>query len=515
MKEARILRLLGNVDDAYITEAAPDQAGRRPRLGRRLLLLAACLCLLLVLSAAAYAANWFGLRELLFPAAGTAPAQESGSAISLAGYQGSPEWLAQAEWQAFLRAYDPDGARFENIQRQLDSSLARYSCYLVYSREMADRMEEIAAKYALKLHTTVFDLGEHPELLAPLGDFLGGLGGYYTHMYEDGTFQVEGTVEFPDIGAWDFTLLRAVRGTLHDAMLDIGDPAEYQEAVFQTACGVSVAVALSPTQALIFAPLSDSLVTVYLPYGSAHGLTHAHLEALADRIDFSALTPAVPPSTQSGLTAVQPDAQTRAVFAAVLRSLLYSKLLPDGTKAEMPASDASRFTIADVDGDGKEELVLLYDPGVTAGAAGYIVGYDAERQNTYVQLEEFPAFIFLDNGNLKALASHNQTLGALWPYFLYRYCPENDSYRQIGHVHAEDRSGFEANGTAEQYPAQADVSGTGTVYYIGTDGWGTAPVDQSDYLAWLEENQGAAGERALDYLPVTEEHIRSIGQRDG
>lgn len=515
MKEAQILRVLGSVDAAYIAEADPAQAGRSPRLGRRLVLLAACLCLLLALSAAAYAANWFGLRELLFPAAaGTAHTQESGSAISLAGYQSSPEWQAQAEWQTFLRAYDPDGTRFEAVRGQLDSSLARYSCYLVYSREMAEKMEDIAARHDLKLHTTVFDLGEHPDLLDPLGDFLGGIGGYYTCMYEDGSFQVEGTVEFPDIGAWDFTLLRAVRGTFHDAMLDIGNPAEYRETTFRTACGVTVTVALSNQQSLIFAALSDSLVTVYIPYGSEHGLTRSHLETLADRIDFSALTPVVPPQAAE-LTQTQPDSQARAVYAAMLRNLLYSGLLPDGTQAEAPASAASQFAVADVDGDGKEELVLLYDPGVTAGAAGYIVGYDAETQKTCIQLEEFPAFVFLDNGNLKALASHNQTSGALWPYSLYRYCPERDSYRKIGCIHTEDRRSIEASGAAEQYPEQADVSGTGTVYYIGTDDWGTTPVDETDYLAWLEENLGTAGELAIRYLPFTEESIRAIQRQDG
>lgn len=60
----------------------------------------------------------------------------------------------------------------------------------------------------------------------------------------------------------------------------------------------------------------------------------------------------------------------------------------------MPAGSSSQFAVADVDADGKEELVLLYDSGVTANSAGYIIGYDAETGNIYIQLEEFPFFVF-------------------------------------------------------------------------------------------------------------------------
>ena len=41
--------------------------------------------------------------------------------------------------------------------------------------------------------------------------------------------------------------------------------------------------------------------------------------------------------------------------------------------------------MSDVDADGKEKLVLLYDPGVMASAMGYIIGHDAEAKNIYIQ----------------------------------------------------------------------------------------------------------------------------------
>lgn len=513
MKEKRILNVLGQVDEKFIAEAAPGKTMSRKRSRRRMIIIVACVCLLLALSSVAYAANWFGFRDLLLPiVTGTSMnTDEEGAAISLAGYQGSPEWQALAEWQAFVSEYDPDGAIYQATDGRLDASFARYSCYLVYSCEMADKMDEITAKYGLKLHTTSFDLQEQPELVELLGNFMEGNDGYYTYMYEDGTFQVDGTIDFGDIGAWDFQLLRTVRGTFYDSVLDIGDITEYQETLYETACGVPVTLALGKDRVLILADLADSFVTVYIPYGSDNGIRQSHLEALADSINFAALTPVIKPQISETGKPVEQDMDARKIYAATLRNLLYSNILPDGKQAEM-AVGTSQFTVADVDADGKEELVLLYDPGVTASALGYIIGYDTEAENIYLQLEEFPAFTFLKNGNLKARSSHNQTWGKMWPYALYQYLPESDSYKLSGYVYSEDKNIFELNGAADRYPNHADVSGAGTVYYVGVDTWGTLPIDETDYLVWLEANQGNASELEIEYLPLSEENILAIEQ---
>lgn len=89
MKEKRILSVLGQVDENYIAEAAPGKTMRKKRIWRRVAIIAACVCLLLALSIVAYAANWFGLRDLLLPViSGTSinAGKEEGT-ISLTGYQ--------------------------------------------------------------------------------------------------------------------------------------------------------------------------------------------------------------------------------------------------------------------------------------------------------------------------------------------------------------------------------------------------------------------------------------------
>lgn len=511
MKEKRLLNVLGQVDEKYIAEATPNK-NRRKRSYKKLVIIAACLCLLFGLSIVAYASNWFGLQDLLLPDISETSQEGNGGGgtIGLSGYQGSPEWQALAEWQAFVNEYDPDGTIRQGTDERLDDSFARYSCYLVYSQEMADKMDEIAAKYGLQLHTISFNLQENTEVLETLGDYLEDSEGYYTYMYEDGTFQVDGTIQFEDIGSWDYQLLRSVRGTFHNAMLDIGEVSEYQEILYETACGISVTLALGPDKVLILADLPDSFVAVHIPYGTNNGIKQIHLEKLADSINFAALTPVVKPQISDTTQAMGKDAETRKIYAATLRNLLYSNILPDGKEAELSVGEYSKFGISDVDNDGKEELIILYDPDVTAGAKGYILGYDTVTKEIHIQLKEYPYFVFLENSNVKALSSHNQTWGKMWPYSLYQYLSESDTYELSGIVWTEDKAIYEANGGAERYPDYADVSGAGTVYYIDDETWGNTPTDEAEYLLWLKEKQGDSEEVKIEYLAITEENVLKI-----
>lgn len=541
MKQSDLLRAFQYVDDKYLDIVEQERhertKGYRWKHWSAVAACILCLILLLTLPVVAVASNWFGLRDLLLPSGPGGEkdrinreqefsGQEEERVIGLAGYQGSPEWQALAEWKLCLDAYDGGGTEFPGTGDRLDASFTRYSCYQVHSGELAEKMDEIAAKYDLKLHTTSYDMQKHPELLELCGDFLAeGKGSLYpAYMYEDGTFQTEGTVFLAEDEVWDFLLLRSVRGTFHDAMLDISDVADYEEWQYATACGVVVNLALGSDKALILADLEDCFVTVavrsiVMPVyaGAAEGVTRETLEAMADSIDFTVLSPVTPPKapevSESVLPAptVERDPEAVKMYAAILKNLLYSDILPDGTASGLQGG-SSQFAVCDVDGDGKEELVLLYDPGVTAGMAGYVIGYDGESGATHIQLAEYPMFEFLANGGLKALDSHNQTYGEMWPYSLYRYLPESDSYEYVGHVHAADRKYLELEEHPEDYPAEADVSGAGTVYYVSEDGWGTVPIDEADYLAWLAANRGDSPALEISYLPLTEEAILSMEQ---
>lgn len=422
----------------------------------------------------------------------------------------TPESQALDEWLAFLNSYDQNKAIFNSTGDRLDDSLARYSYYKVYAPEMAQELERIADKYKLKLHTTLYDLTVFPELLEPLGGFMGITWGKPTYMYEDGTFHVDnGWMELEDFGAFDFQLQRSVRGTFHDAMLVIGNVSDYREWYYETAYDVTVTLALGPDTALILTDLADCFVTVIAPVGVNQGFTQANLEVLANSIDFTALSPVELPEINTPAPtnhSSERDMAAQKVYAAALRNLLYSGILPDGTSVVYPAGDSSQFTISDVDGDGMEELVLLYNTGVTAGMRGYIIGYDAENEIIHIELAEFPDFRFYSNGAVKALWSHNQGDGEMWPYELYEYRPDTDSYEWVGTVDSWNKSYREKG-----FPDDVDTSGTGVVYYVNVDRYsGGQPISEEDYLAWMKPYLNGASELSITYQPLSEENIATV-----
>ena len=170
----------------------------------------------------------------------------------------------------------------------------------------------------------------------------------------------------------------------------------------------------------------------------------------------------------------------------------------------------NQFAVCDVDGDGREELLIQYNTAsMVAGMQALIYDTD-ENGNLRLQFSEFPNLSFYDNGAIQAGWSHNQGLaGDFWPYTLYVYDPESDLYRDVGSVDAWSRDYQPQN-----YPAGTDTSGTGFVYYVyrdmGTEYGLLPPVDESEYLSWREEYLAGAAELALPWQSLTAEQIQTL-----
>ena len=173
-----------------------------------------------------------------------------------------------------------------------------------------------------------------------------------------------------------------------------------------------------------------------------------------------------------------------------------------------------RYTITDIDGDGFEELLLMQDTGVMA-SMDYLV-LDGQGGQLRAELEAFPSLTFYENGYVRADASHNQGLaGDFWPYALYRYDAESDSYQQVAVADAWDGSIHPQDYAGNPFPKDADVSGAGIVYYVaengelyGEDGaFAVAPMDQADFEKWEASWQGSGSvvEVSLENEIVTDD----------
>jgi hypothetical protein len=234
--------------------------------------------------------------------------------------------------------------------------------------------------------------------------------------------------------------------------------------------------------------------------------------------------PAAVSETPAGTTAGTPAGDEESAdkpdmynaYSDALENLIENHKLPDGTDAAELSGDMAqnKFAIYDVDNDGKEELLLMYTSTYTAGQAGYVFDYDAETKELKTEFSEFPFLTFYDNGAIKAGWSHNQGRAGenFWPYSLYQYAPETDSYVLAGMVDAWDKNYPGADEQNNPFPSDIDKSGTGFVYYIMEDGqYDTSnPVDASEYNAWVDTYIGNASEIQIQYMDLTEENISQI-----
>jgi len=284
------------------------------RIKKRMLVLAAVICLAIAGSVTALAANLFGLKNLVLSSGGSTPIQTGDSGtipvyddsgaiddelpvptpmdlISLQGYSDSNEYKAAVEWNDFCESYDQDGSLLAQVGNGPTGLDEKYNLYLVYTQEMADKLDEIVTKYGLKLHRTL-DILDKDAFFERVGrgKFLGsGNTTYGGYIYEDGTFHMEGFAMIKDIVMY-YQMMNCMKGSFTDVFLNVGDVNAYREWTYTTTSGVTVSLCMGLTKCLVIADLGDSFLTVNVLCGTQdEGVTAADLEAFANTFDFSAL----------------------------------------------------------------------------------------------------------------------------------------------------------------------------------------------------------------------------------
>ena len=195
-------------------------------------------------------------------------------------------------------------------------------------------------------------------------------------------------------------------------------------------------------------------------------------------------------------------------YQDVLFDLLYESKLPDDSESEVvyPIT-LNRFTICDVDFDGKDELMILHSATYSAQTRTYILEYRPETGTLYEEAVIYPGFRVFENGILTAVSLYNHSNAAregraLWPYSLYQYDAENDTYEFLFEISAWDKYYHPAH-----FPEDADKDGDGMVYRFTADGiW----QDGAAYEAWFAETFGKLKEGDMSWKNLTEEDISAL-----
>ena len=297
-------RMLQAVKEAAAHPETEEHPKRRTF--RRSLLLAAALGLIVAFGSVAYATGWFGLRSAVMYHDNGDSDQPYGNTdvMSLQGLAGSPEFEANARWQAFYDSYDPDGAILASIGNSDTGLGPRYDAYPCYTREMADTLDAIAEESGLELLSglTLYGAAELPDWMRnTLPQSCGAFDHciYAGYSFDNGSFKTEGAFLFCD-AQWpyetNYQFVCNRKGYLSVSYLAIGDADDYTQWEYETASGVTVTLALGPDKALIIADLPDAYLVVNVldvrvgdvQQGEA-SLPAEILEAMADAFRFDQL----------------------------------------------------------------------------------------------------------------------------------------------------------------------------------------------------------------------------------
>lgn len=296
----RILALAnGRNPDHDLPAPIPVRAGKkRParRLGRTLLIAAV---IILALTVTALAVYQYGLRDTeLAQVSLTYERDEDGeqvlttkttSALSLNGFSDSAEYQAYQEWTAWNEAWIAENwdiyteLGVDDSYHETPDNYATY--YSASFQEQADKLDEIAEKYGLTLHTDLELVYTEGQLCGALGidDFLPdgveAKGGYY---YEDGSFHLECTTVIDGAETW-ITCNNNVTGSF--ALIFMSMPKEYEEWSYTASGGTELIMVQTPSSSFMVAGLEGSYLIVTVDAV----LDAGELEALAEEIDLTAL----------------------------------------------------------------------------------------------------------------------------------------------------------------------------------------------------------------------------------
>ncbi|RXE58980.1 hypothetical protein [Acetivibrio mesophilus] len=298
-----------------IIEKSKEKSGGQKSMNmKKIISIVAVAAVTATLGITALATRWYGIRDLVFQNSDNETALTDNSQISdseddieasaggyvqekmdlivLQGYPDSNEYKASAEWNLFLAGYDTDGKFLSEVGNGSNEFTEKYPMYLVYTREMAEKLEEIVAKYQLKLHNSMTIVNNQKELMqeANIGEFSKNantvLSGY---VYDDGTFHYDGETLLKNGTHIDYQFGNYVKGTFSSTYLNVGDASSYTEWEYKTSSGQKVSLALGDTKALVITDLQNSYVAINVLSGrnaESGGLTAEDLQEFADTFDF-------------------------------------------------------------------------------------------------------------------------------------------------------------------------------------------------------------------------------------
>ena len=337
---------------------------------RRIISIALAAALILAMGAVAYAADLFGIRAMFMRNTSSADNSNSGY-VSFTQPQDVPEEMdagirakidnstkAWAEWEAWRKdngIFEPESCKApehttsstveknddgtytmifysgidekEEIERRIVSAedyqafeayweaIAKGDTgydfnYHVYSQEMADKLESIAANYGLKLrhqrismfqnHDEVAMFSTREEITARINEICAGGKSFFRteptgydkfYYFDEGTFAVSfyTTDNLTNTGTscYIYNSPYATMSSGYEIFEEVGDPSAFTVRNHTTPDGTDLTVLQNGTDYYAYVYLENSFVTVHIM--QLNGLSDAEIDSILDMVDFSTI----------------------------------------------------------------------------------------------------------------------------------------------------------------------------------------------------------------------------------
>ena len=382
-----LLTAMSGIDGRYIEEAAPAAAPKTRSLRRPLLVAAAiAAALLLVGCGIVYALRLQNMSigkatyTQRFDDKGKAidPVEKSMDIITPYGRSGDAIQQALKEWYEFQESYDPDGALLTDEPDIPDIPNQYEYTYSCYTQEMVDKVDEIAAKYNLKLldewipfqryQSDIFleETGIQSLLLPDSGAQITGMAGM---LYPPYNFSMEFNLVTENAGTLMTSYGYARKDYFPRAFPGGMDIDAYEQWDHTTPGGTKLLLALNSKgqgeiiaeqeNAMIMISIDGNRATSHTAYPDASEvMTKAELESIADQFDYSVQPKEVNRAVVEEKLAAAEEAyqaehayvpETYTDFSDYLKKNVY---IPD---------ESRQYSFYDLTGDGVDELLLGRD----------------------------------------------------------------------------------------------------------------------------------------------------------
>lgn len=412
-----LLTAMSGIEGRYIEEAAPAAAPRTRSLRRPLLVAAAiAAALLLVGCGIVYALR---LQDMSigkatytqrFDDKGKAidPVEKSLDIITPYGRSGDAIQQALKEWYEFQESYDPDGALLTDEPDIPDIPNQYEYTYSCYTQEMVDKVDEIAAKYNLKLlkewipfqryQSDIFleETGIRSLLRQDSGAQITGMAGM---LYLPYNFSMEFELVTENAGKLMTSYGYARKDYFPSAFAGGMDIDAYEQWDHTTPGGTKLLLALnSKGKGEIIAEQENAMIMISIDGNrslshsrypdASEVMTKAELESIADQFDYSIRPKEVDRAVVEAKLAAAEEAyqaehayvpETYTDFSDYLKKNVY---IPN---------ESRQYSFYDLNGDGVDELLL--------GQDGAFLDW-LEMENGEVVLHGFGDATYICQGNI-------------------------------------------------------------------------------------------------------------------